>query len=81
MHQRSCDLCDDTALIHDTLVCAGVVKVRHLCRAHGLKVWRDAVPSPQDSPGAHKKDPVYQSSLVEAAKMLNHRGDADATQT
>lgn len=81
MHQRSCDLCHNTAVIHDTIIRAGVVKVRHLCRTHGLQQWREALPVAGISPGALKKDPVFQSLVAEAGKMLQRRGDAEPTQS
>ena len=43
MHATNCDLCDNPAVIHDTAARGGVIKVRHLCRSHGLRLWRDAV--------------------------------------
>jgi len=59
MQQHFCDLCDNPAVIHDTLTRAGVVKTRHLCRAHGLKAWRDALPSSYTNLGGLQQDPVF----------------------
>ena len=58
MYRRSCDLCDNPSVIHDTLIRGGVVKSRHLCRTHGLKTWRESLPVDDASPGKPKKDPV-----------------------
>lgn len=43
MPASTCDYCDQPAVIHETLSRRSVVKVRHLCRKHGLRIWRAAV--------------------------------------
>ncbi|MBX3438330.1 MAG: hypothetical protein KF861_12625 [Planctomycetaceae bacterium] len=43
MQTTYCELCDHPAVIHETIAHRAGVRVRHLCRYHGLKLWRDAV--------------------------------------
>ncbi|MCA9027931.1 MAG: hypothetical protein KDA86_22165 [Planctomycetaceae bacterium] len=43
MPASTCDYCDQPAVIHETQSRASVVKIRHLCRKHGLGMWRSAV--------------------------------------
>ena len=80
MYQRSCDLCDNPSVVHDTIIRGGVVKVRHLCRTHGLKTWRESLPSETASSGSVKKDPVFQTLVADAANMLKRRGDSGPSQ-
>jgi hypothetical protein len=80
MYQRSCDLCDNASVIHDTVIRGGIVKVRHLCRTHGLKTWRDSLPVENASPGSSKKDPVFQALVADASKVFKQRGDTGPAQ-
>lgn len=75
MMLHSCDLCDLPSVIHETLTCHGVVKVRHLCRAHGLNIWQDALPATNDFLPLPAKDQVLSSALAETDKLLHRRGD------
>lgn len=43
MQPPTCDVCGIPAVVRDTVVRNGAPVVRHLCRAHGLPVWRNAV--------------------------------------
>lgn len=50
MTSPKCTHCDRPASVHETVVAAGGgVIERHLCRAHGLAFWRDALPAPPRS--------------------------------
>lgn len=77
MKEHSCDLCDKLAVIHDTLVHGGVVNVRHLCRAHGVPIWRSALPQPGSALEALAKDPAFLSLVAQAGKQLQGRGGRD----
>jgi hypothetical protein len=77
MNEHFCDLCDNPAVIHDTLAYDGVVNARHLCRAHGIKIWRAALPTPGTAPEALAKDPVFQLLVSQAGKHLQRRGGKD----
>lgn len=77
MNQYSCDLCNQPAVIHDTLSHGRVVNVRHLCRAHGMPIWRAALPQPGLSPEALIKDPAFLSLAAQFGKQLQRRGGKD----
>lgn len=73
MKEHSCDLCEKPAVIHDTLVHGGVVNVRHLCRAHGVPIWRSALPQLGIAPEALAKDPAFLALVAQAGKQLHRR--------
>ncbi|MCA9075044.1 MAG: hypothetical protein KDA93_08430 [Planctomycetaceae bacterium] len=76
MPTATCDLCDQTAVIHETLTRAGVVKLRHLCRSHGLGLWRSAV-DPAIEQAAHaKKKSTYKTVPSNApVEFRRHRAE------
>lgn len=77
MNEHSCDLCNNPAVIHDTLAHGDVVNVRHLCRAHGMPIWRAALPEPGISPEELIKDPAFLSLAAQVGKPLQRRGGKD----
>lgn len=77
MNEHSCDLCNNPAVIHDTLAHGGIVNVRHLCRAHGMPILRAALPQTDISPEELIKDPVFLSLAAQAGKQLQRRGGKD----
>lgn len=64
MHMQSCDLCDNPAYVHETILRSGVVKARHLCRAHGLKLWRDAVVPANEHLEKQSRDRAMKSAVT-----------------
>jgi hypothetical protein len=43
MQQSKCDVCGQTAAIHDTEIVGWRVVTQHLCQEHGEAAWREAV--------------------------------------
>ncbi|MGD9854704.1 MAG: hypothetical protein AB7U20_07105 [Planctomycetaceae bacterium] len=64
MHTRSCDLCDEPALIYETAARRGVIKVRRLCRTHGLKLWRDAVVPASEYLAKHSRKRAVKAAVT-----------------
>ena len=73
MYATTCDLCDSPAVIHDTVARGGIIKVRHLCRAHGLKLWRDAVVPAAESLANGSRTSSVKSTL--AVPLTTSRDD------
>jgi hypothetical protein len=77
MNEFACDLCNNPAVIHDALVQGDVVNVRHLCRAHGMPIWRGALPQVRTSAEEPVKDPAFLSLVAQAGKHLQRRAGKD----
>jgi hypothetical protein len=43
MQHPKCDVCGQTAPIHDTKIVGGHVVTLHLCQEHGEAAWREAM--------------------------------------
>jgi hypothetical protein len=43
MQQSKCDVCGQTAAIHDTEIIDGHVVTKHFCQEHGEAAWREAL--------------------------------------
>lgn len=80
MTQRSCDLCHNPAVIHDTVTRNSTVTVRHFCRVHGLPVWRGALPAQNIPPKPTAGNSLVKSPIAEAGKLLQRRGDTQPPQ-
>lgn len=76
MHTPTCDLCDEPALIHETVSRHGIVKVRRLCRTHGLKLWRDAViPATEHLAKRTRKHAVKATVTIPPTEYRHERKD------
>jgi hypothetical protein len=43
MQQPQCEVCGQTAAIHETEIVDGHIVTHHLCQEHGEAAWREAV--------------------------------------
>lgn len=68
MRPMKCDLCDQPAAIHETVVDQGNVTMRHLCRDHGAPIWHEAA-APLDTP---------ERRAAFAVEMTEYQKDPDA---